>query len=50
MKTMDSELSQLARKLAEGARARVDEEEKRIDAIIARRNAAKAEQQPHPSK
>lgn len=49
MKTMDSELTQLALKLAEGARARVNEEEKRIDAIIALQNAAKAQQQAHLS-
>lgn len=43
---MSLDLIQLARKLAEGARAKVDEEEKRIDAIIAARKAAES-QQPH---
>jgi hypothetical protein len=43
------DLVQLARKLAEGARAKVDEEEKRIDAIIAARKAADA-QRPQQSR
>jgi hypothetical protein len=46
---MSPELLQLARKLAEGARAKVDEEQKRIDAIIASRKA-EAERQAHPSR
>jgi len=42
------DLVQLARKLAEGARAKVDEEEKRIDAIIAARKISDAKQQSTP--
>jgi hypothetical protein len=44
---MDSEWTKLARKLAEGARAKVAEGEKRIDAIIAARKVAQS-QQPQP--
>jgi hypothetical protein len=47
---MSPDLVQLARKLAEGARAKVDEEEKRIDAIIAARKAAEAQQQSRPAR
>lgn len=47
---MSPDLVQLARKLAEGARSKVDEEEKRIDAIIAARKAAEVQQQSHPSR
>jgi hypothetical protein len=39
---MQTNLAQLADKLAEGARRKVDEEEERIDAIIAARKAAEA--------
>jgi hypothetical protein len=42
---MASEWTQLAQKLAAGARAKVAEEEKRIDAIIAARKAAEAQHQ-----
>ncbi|MGH9586291.1 MAG: hypothetical protein ACRD3F_05030 [Acidobacteriaceae bacterium] len=47
---MSPEVVQLAHKLAEGARAKVDAEEKRIDALIAGRKAAEAQQQFHPVK
>ena len=47
---MSMDLVQLARKLAEGARARVDEEEKRIDAIIAARKINGTKEQPHPTR
>jgi hypothetical protein len=42
---MESEWTQLVRQLAEGARRRVAEEEKRIDAIIA---AHKQSESPQP--
>ncbi|HET8638354.1 MAG TPA: hypothetical protein VFL96_16000 [Acidobacteriaceae bacterium] len=47
---MSPDLVQLARKLAEGARSKVDEEERRIDGIIAARKAAEAQQQSHPTR
>lgn len=47
---MDVDLIELAKTLAAGARKRVDEEEKRIDAIIAARNAVKEQSQPVPSR
>jgi hypothetical protein len=47
---MDIDLVQLAKKLAAGVRARVNEEEKRIDAIIAARNSAKEQTQPVSSR
>lgn len=47
---MSMDLVQLARKLAEGARAKVNEEEKRIDAIIAARKFNESKDQPHQTR
>lgn len=41
---MSPEVLAFAKKLAEGARAKVDEEEKRIDAIIAARKSTEKRQ------
>jgi len=46
---MSPEVLAFAKKLAEGARSKVDEEEKRIDAIIAARKNA-GTQQAHPAR